>query len=54
MASLLANEFNEASGLHRSSLMAVAFVLLRITFLVNALARFLVWQTELWPLIVKN
>jgi phosphate transport system permease protein len=46
MASLIANEFSEATGdLHLSALMAVGFVLLLITFLVNALARWLVWQT---------
>ncbi|HKW49606.1 MAG TPA: phosphate ABC transporter permease subunit PstC [Gemmatimonadaceae bacterium] len=46
MASLIANEFSEASGdLHLSALMAVGFVLLLVTFLVNAIARWLVWQT---------
>ena len=46
MASLIANEFSEAtSELHLSALTAVGFVLLLITFLVNALARWLVWQT---------
>jgi phosphate transport system permease protein len=46
MASLVANEFNEATGdLHRSALLATALVLLLVTFLVNALARWLVWRT---------
>jgi phosphate transport system permease protein len=46
MASLIANEFSEAtSDLHLSALMAVGFVLLLVTFAVNALARWLVWQT---------
>jgi phosphate transport system permease protein len=46
MASLIANEFSEATGdLHLSALMAVGFVLLIVTFLVNAVARWLVWQT---------
>lgn len=45
VASLLANEFSEASGaLHLSALMAVAGVLLFTTLLVNALARWLVWR----------
>jgi phosphate transport system permease protein len=45
IASLLANEFGEASGnLHLSALMAVAGVLLLGTMLVNALARWLVWR----------
>ena len=47
MASLIANEFSEATGdLHLSALMAVGFVLLLVTFAVNALARWLVWQTS--------
>ena len=45
MASLIANEFSEASDdLHLSALMAVGFVLLVLTLLVNALARWLVWR----------
>jgi phosphate transport system permease protein len=46
MASLIANEFSEATGdLHLSALMAVGFVLLLLTFAVNAVARWLVWRT---------
>jgi len=45
MASLIANEFSEASGdLHLSALMAVGFVLLVVALVVNAIARWLVWQ----------
>jgi phosphate transport system permease protein len=45
MASLIANEFTEASGdLHLSALMAVGFVLLVVALIVNAVARWLVWQ----------
>jgi phosphate transport system permease protein len=45
MASLIANEFAEASGdLHLSALMAVGFILLVVALIVNALARWLVWQ----------
>ena len=45
MASLIANEFSEATGaMHQSALMAVGFVLLVLTLVVNALARWLVWQ----------
>jgi phosphate transport system permease protein len=45
MASLIANEFSEASDdLHLSALMAVGFVLLIVALLVNALARWLVWR----------
>lgn len=46
MASLIANEFSEAtSDIHLSALMAVGFVLFLITLIVNAIARWLVWQT---------
>ena len=46
MASLIANEFSEAtSDLHLSALMAAGFVLLLLTVIVTALARWLVWQT---------
>jgi phosphate transport system permease protein len=46
MASLIANEFSEATNdVHLSALMAVGFVLLLITLVVNAIARWLVWQT---------
>ena len=45
IASLIANEFTEASGdLHLSALMAAGFVLFVITLIVNAVARWLVWQ----------
>jgi phosphate transport system permease protein len=45
MASLIANEFTEASGdMHLSALMAVGFVLLVVALIVNALARWLVWR----------
>ena len=47
MASLLANEFSEASSdAHLSALMAVGFVLFLITVIVNAIARWLVWQVS--------
>ena len=45
MASLIANEFSEAtSDLHLSALMAVGAVLFVITLIVNAIARWLVWN----------
>jgi phosphate transport system permease protein len=47
MASLIANEFSEASGdLHLAALMAVGFTLFVITVIVNAVARWLVWQVS--------
>jgi phosphate transport system permease protein len=45
MASLIANEFTEATqDIHLSALMAIGFVLLVITLVVNAIARWLVWR----------
>ena len=47
MASLIANEFAEATqDVHLSALMAVGFVLLVITLIVNAIARWLVWRVS--------
>jgi phosphate transport system permease protein len=45
MASLIANEFSEATtDVHLSALMAVGFVLLLLTLVVNGIARWLVWR----------
>jgi len=47
MASLIANEFSEATGdLHLSALMAVGATLFAITLVVNAIARWLVWSVS--------
>ena len=47
MASIIANEFSEASGdMHLSALMAVGFVLMVLTLIVNGLARWLVWRVD--------
>lgn len=47
MASLIANEFSEATNdLHLSALMAVGAVLLLLTVIVNAIARWLVWRVQ--------
>jgi phosphate transport system permease protein len=46
MASLIANQFNEASDLHLSAVMAVGAILFVITLIVNAVARWLVWQVS--------
>jgi phosphate transport system permease protein len=47
MASLIANQFSEATGdLQLSALMAVGFVLFVVTLVVNAGARWLVWRTS--------
>ncbi len=45
MASVIANEFSEASGdLYLSSLVEIGLALLLVTLVVNALARLLVWS----------
>ena len=45
MASLIANQFSEATGdLHLSALMAVGFTLFVVTLIVNGVARWLVWR----------
>jgi phosphate transport system permease protein len=50
MASLIANEFTEAtSELHLSALMAVGAVLFATTLVVNGIARWLVWQVGRGP-----
>jgi phosphate transport system permease protein len=46
IASVLANEFGEAEGLHFSTLFALAFVLFCITFVVLALAKWMILRTE--------
>jgi phosphate transport system permease protein len=42
LAAVIANEFGEAQGLHRSALFAAALVLFVLTLLVNGLARYFV------------
>jgi phosphate transport system permease protein len=47
MASLIANEFTEATGdLHLSALMAVGATLFVVTLIVNGIARWLVWRVS--------
>ena len=46
LAAVIANEFGEATGLHRSALFAAALVLFVLTLLVNALARLLVLRAD--------
>jgi len=44
MASVIANQFNEATGIHRAALIEVALILLVMTFVINVVARLLVWR----------
>src|SRR5271166_3359061 len=46
LAAVIANEFGEAQGLHRSALFAAGLVLFVLTLLVNALARLLVLRAS--------
>jgi len=46
LAAVIANEFGEATGLHRSALFAAALVLFVLTLLVNALARLVVMRAN--------
>lgn len=46
IASVLANEFGEAAGLHFNTLFALGFLLFCITFVVLALAKWLINRTE--------
>jgi phosphate transport system permease protein len=45
MASVIANEFPEATGSHIDALVAVGVVLFALTLLINVLARLLVWRS---------
>lgn len=46
MAAVIANEFTEATyNSYLSALIAIAFILLLITLIVNAVARWLIWRT---------
>jgi len=44
IASAIANEFNEAVGIHKSSLMALAFLLFVVSFIVLLIARYMLRQ----------
>lgn len=46
MASVIANEYNEASGLHMSALAAVGLALFFVSLGVNSVARFIIWNVE--------
>src|SRR5690606_21243250 len=46
IASVLANEFGEAEHLHYNTLFALAFLLFCITFVVLALAKWMILRTE--------
>ena len=43
---MVANEFGEAQGLHRSALFAAGLVLFVLTLVVNAIARWIVMRSS--------
>jgi len=49
LAAVIANEFGEAGGVHRSALFAAGLVLFVLTFVVNALARVIVNRSSRTP-----
>jgi phosphate transport system permease protein len=46
MASVIANEYPEATGLHMSSLAAVGLSLFAVSMVINAIARLIIWNVE--------
>ena len=44
LSSLIANEFGEATGLYRSSIIEIALILFFIALIVNVFARVLLWR----------
>ena len=46
MSSVIANEYNEASGLHMSALAGVGLSLFAVSLVVNSTARFIIWRVE--------
>lgn len=46
MSSVIANEYNEASGLHMAALAGVGLSLFAVSLVVNSIARFIIWRVE--------
>jgi phosphate transport system permease protein len=46
MSSVIANEYNEASGLHMAALAGVGLALFAVSLVVNAIARLIIWRVE--------
>jgi phosphate transport system permease protein len=49
LAAVIANEFGEATGLHRSALFACGLVLFVLTLIVNLIARMIVTRAQRGP-----
>jgi phosphate transport system permease protein len=46
MASIIANEYPEASGLHLSALAAVGLGLFAVSLVINSAARLIIWRFD--------
>lgn len=46
MSSVIANEYNEATGLHMAALAGVGLALFAVSLIVNSVARFIIWRVE--------
>ena len=46
MSSVIANEYNEASGLHMAALAGVGLALFAVSLVVNSIARLIIWRVE--------
>jgi phosphate transport system permease protein len=46
MASVIANEYPEASGLHMASLAAIGLALFAVSLVINSAARLIIWRVE--------
>jgi len=46
MSSVIANEYNEASGLHMAALAGVGLSLFAVSLVVNSIARVIIWRVE--------
>ena len=46
MSSVIANEYNEASGLHMAALAGVGLSLFAVSLVVNSVARLIIWRVE--------
>ena len=46
MASVIANEYPEATGVHMSSLAAIGLALFGVSIVINSAARFIIWRVE--------
>ncbi len=46
MSSVIANEYNEATGLHMASLAGVGLALFAVSLVVNSIARVIIWRVE--------